>query len=115
MIDANGASTPQRSPPIERDVWRDVRAMQREPRAVNVAVGLKIRQRRMRLKLTLDEVAKAIDVGAEQIHRYERGSQQISVGRIYQLSVALNAPLSYFFAHAPHVGTVARAATLPDD
>jgi transcriptional regulator with XRE-family HTH domain len=112
MTDAKGAST-QRSPPRERDVWKDVRAMQMEPRAVNVAVGLRIKQRRMRLKLTQDDVAKAIGVDFKQICRYEKGEQQISVGRIYQLSVVLNAPVAHFFQNAPHVGTM--AATLPDD
>jgi transcriptional regulator with XRE-family HTH domain len=115
MTDAKGAHAPQRSRPRERDVWEDVRAPKREPRAINIQVGLRLRQRRMRMRLTQEDVAKAIDVGFQQINRWERGSQQISAARLYQLSVVLNAPLSYFFAHAPHVGTVARGATLPDD
>jgi transcriptional regulator with XRE-family HTH domain len=114
MTDAKRAST-QRSSPRARDVWRDVRARPQEPRELSAHIGLRVYQRRMALGMNQRTLAMALGVGIDNIRLYERGRTLISLGLLSKISVALDAPFSYFFENAPRAGNVARPATLPDD
>ena len=64
---------------------------------VDVHVGKRIKTRRLVRGWTQDELAKAVDLSFQQVQKYERGSNRVSAGRLYELSKALNVPIQYFF------------------
>lgn len=60
-------------------------------------VGSRIRDRRISLGLTQQNMAKMIGVTYQQAHKYERGINRISAGRLYNIAKALNVPIAYFY------------------
>jgi transcriptional regulator with XRE-family HTH domain len=60
-------------------------------------VSLRIRQRRIMLGLTQQQMAELIGVTYQQAHKYETGINRISAGRLYQIAQALGVEISYFF------------------
>jgi transcriptional regulator with XRE-family HTH domain len=69
------------------------------PRAQDVDrhVGARIRQRRIMLGLTQQEIAESIGVTYQQAHKYEKAMNRIAAGRLYQIAQALGVEVSYFF------------------
>ena len=80
---------------------------------IDQRVAERIRERRKRLGLTQQAVARMIGVAFQQAHKYERGLSRISAGRLYQLSVALRAPINYFFATEEPAAKSPDAAAAP--
>jgi transcriptional regulator with XRE-family HTH domain len=60
-------------------------------------VSLRIRQRRIMLGLTQQQMAELIGVTYQQAHKYETGINRISAGRLYQIARALGVDISHFF------------------
>ena len=65
---------------------------------VDVAIGGRIRDARLSYGLTQDDLAKAIDISYQQLHKYEKGANRVSVSRLWMLAIALKVPIEYFFA-----------------
>jgi transcriptional regulator with XRE-family HTH domain len=64
---------------------------------IDQLVGRKIRERRMLLGLTQQQLADMIGVTYQQAHKYERGINRISAGRLFEIAKILSVPVSYFF------------------
>ena len=76
-------------------------------------VSLKIRQRRIMLGLTQQQMAELIGVTYQQAHKYETGINRISAGRLYQIARALGVEISHFFEDVdPGSGAPARSQEL---
>lgn len=60
-------------------------------------VGMKIRERRVMLGLSQQQMADMIGVTYQQAHKYERGINRISAGRLFEIAQALSVPVTYFF------------------
>jgi transcriptional regulator with XRE-family HTH domain len=60
-------------------------------------VGGRMRERRIMLGLTQQEMAKLIGVTYQQAHKYETGINRIAAGRLHQIAKALDVEISYFF------------------
>ena len=60
-------------------------------------VGSRIRERRVMLGLSQQQMAHLIGVTYQQAHKYERGINRISAGRLYEIARVLRVPVSYFF------------------
>jgi transcriptional regulator with XRE-family HTH domain len=60
-------------------------------------VGARIRERRIMLGLSQQQLAQMIGVTYQQAHKYERGLNRISAGRLYEISQVLGVPVSWFF------------------
>jgi len=60
-------------------------------------VGVKIRERRVMLGLSQQQMAKLIGVTYQQAHKYERGINRISAGRLFDIAQVLRVPVGYFF------------------
>ena len=60
-------------------------------------VGQRIRERRVMLGLSQQQLAQLIGVTYQQAHKYETGINRISAGRLYQIAQALGVEISYFF------------------
>jgi transcriptional regulator with XRE-family HTH domain len=73
-------------------------------------VSLRIRQRRIMLGLTQQQMAELIGVTYQQAHKYETGINRISAGRLYQIAKALGVDISYFFEDVDPGNTAATRA-----
>ena len=69
----------------------------RSTAAIDDHVGGRIRERRMMLGLTQPRLAEMIGVTYQQAHKYERGINRVSAGRLFEIARALSAPITYFF------------------
>jgi len=65
--------------------------------AADKHVGARIRERRTMLGLSQQQLAKMIGVTYQQAHKYERGLNRISAGRLYGIAQVLGVPISWFF------------------
>lgn len=60
-------------------------------------IGLKIRQRRLELGLTQQDLAGKLGLSYQQVQKYETGLNRISAGRLALVSKILLTRLDYFF------------------
>lgn len=60
-----------------------------ELRALDAAIGQRIRERRILLGLTQQQLAEMLGVTYQQLHKYERGINRISGGKLVQLAQVL--------------------------
>ena len=60
-------------------------------------VGARVRERRIMLGLTQQQLADLIGVTYQQAHKYERGINRVSAGRLYEIARVLNASIAYFY------------------
>lgn len=66
------------------------------PHPVDTHVGAKVKSRRLMLGLSQEELAKSIGLTFQQVQKYERGTNRISVSRLVDISRALKSPIDYF-------------------
>jgi transcriptional regulator with XRE-family HTH domain len=60
-------------------------------------VGARVRERRIMLGFTQQQLADLIGVTYQQAHKYERGINRISAGRLFEVAQVLSVPVNYFF------------------
>jgi transcriptional regulator with XRE-family HTH domain len=60
-------------------------------------VGARMRERRIMLGLTQQQMAELIGVTYQQAHKYEKGINRVSAGRLYNIAQALGVEVGYFF------------------
>jgi len=60
-------------------------------------VGARIRERRIMLGLTQQQLADLIGVTYQQAHKYERGINRVSAGRLFEVAQVLSVRVNYFF------------------
>jgi transcriptional regulator with XRE-family HTH domain len=60
-------------------------------------VGSRIRERRIMLGLSQQQLAQMIGVTYQQAHKYERGLNRISAGRLFEIAQVLGVAVSWFF------------------
>ena len=60
------------------------------PRDLDVALGLRIRQRRKSLGISQESLADAIGLTFQQIQKYERGFNRVSFSRLVDIARALD-------------------------
>lgn len=81
--------------------FKDVSDQQTEHRArtswIDKQVGHHILQRRTTLGLSLQQFSAIIGVTYQQAHKYERGHNRVTAGRLYQIAKALEVPVSWFY------------------
>lgn len=66
------------------------------PHPVDAHVGQKVRARRQVLDMSQDDLAKACGITFQQVQKYERGTNRISVSRLVEIAKALKTPLDFF-------------------
>jgi len=60
-------------------------------------VGARMRERRIMLGLTQQQMADLIGVTYQQAHKYEKGINRVAAGRLYNIAQALGVDVGYFF------------------
>src|SRR5437762_12944673 len=69
----------------------------RSTAAIDDHVGARIRERRIMLGLTQQQLAEMIGVTYQQAHKYERGINRVSAGRPAEIGRVLKAPTTYSY------------------
>lgn len=64
---------------------------------IDLHLGKRLRRRRRLLGLTQQQLAVHVGIRFQQIQKYECGANRISAARLWQLSEALETPVSYFY------------------
>ncbi len=67
------------------------------PQDVDRYVGARMRERRVMLGLTQQQMAELIGVTYQQAHKYEKGINRIAAGRLFTIAQALGVDVGYFF------------------
>jgi transcriptional regulator with XRE-family HTH domain len=78
-------------------------------------VGSRVRLRRTLLGMSQEKLGEAIGLTFQQVQKYERGANRISASRLYDLSVVLDVPVSFFFDDMPPADTAGFPANDPND
>jgi transcriptional regulator with XRE-family HTH domain len=60
-------------------------------------VGAQMRRRRIMMGLTQQQLADLIGVTYQQAHKYERGINRISAGRLFEIAQVLGVPVNHFY------------------
>ena len=84
---------------------------------IDAYVGQRMRQRREALGISQGRLGRHLGLTFSQIQKYEKGSNRIGAGRLYQIAVFLGVPPGHFFegiedgALEPTATATARCAT----
>jgi transcriptional regulator with XRE-family HTH domain len=78
---------------------------------VSVRIGELIRRRRKELDLTQKDLAKKLNVTAQQIQKYESGVNCLRIDKLIEFCQALALPISYFFLTAYQTQSVLRESS----
>lgn len=79
---------------------------------IDLHLGRRLRRRRRLLGLTQQQVAEVVGIRFQQVQKYECGANRVSAARLWQLSEALEAPVTYFY---DGLDGAARAAPVAND
>lgn len=60
-------------------------------------IGNRIRQRRMLAGLSQDKLADQLGLTFQQVQKYEKGTNRIGAGRLWEVSLILGVPVGYFY------------------
>lgn len=72
-----------------------------QPTAVDEHIGQRVQLRRVMMGLSQKDLAKICGVTFQQIQKYESAGNRISASRLFELSSALETPISFFFMGLP--------------
>lgn len=64
---------------------------------IDVHVGLRLRRRREALGVSQGRLGRELGLTFSQIQKYEKGTNRIGAGRLYQIATFLDVAPSYFF------------------
>lgn len=80
-------------------------------------VAGRIRLRRGLLGMSQSDLARSLGITFQQVQKYERGSNRVSIGKLYRLADILDVPLTFFFdgLDVPEVGRSLQGASGADD
>jgi transcriptional regulator with XRE-family HTH domain len=67
------------------------------PQNVDRYVGARMRERRIMLGLSQQQMAELIGVTYQQAHKYEKGINRVAAGRLHSIAQALGVEIGYFF------------------
>ncbi|MCZ4281620.1 helix-turn-helix transcriptional regulator [Kiloniella laminariae] len=69
-------------------------------------VGQRIRERRTMLGLTQQQLADLIGVTYQQAHKYERGINRVSAGRLFEIAQVLGVEINFFYEELDTSGEI---------
>ena len=69
--------------------------------AIDEHIGQRIQLRRVMLGLSQKDLANVCGVSFQQIQKYETAGNRISASRLFELSTAMETPVSFFFRGLP--------------
>ena len=72
--------------------------------AIDAAVGARIRNLRLRKKLSQTELGEAIGVTFQQVQKYENGTNRVSASRLALMAKLFAVPITAFYSEVPLQG-----------
>jgi transcriptional regulator with XRE-family HTH domain len=60
-------------------------------------VGARLRERRLLLGMSQQQLARALGITFQQVQKYENGANRISASRLWDISRRLDVPIEWFF------------------
>jgi transcriptional regulator with XRE-family HTH domain len=93
----NDASSGEESTATDSPPRRTIRRAAARTQDIDRHVGARVRERRIMLGFTQQQLADLIGVTYQQAHKYERGINRISAGRLFEIAHVLSVPVNYFF------------------
>jgi len=63
---------------------------------LDVFAGRRLREARLAVRMTQEELGKALGLSFQAIQKYESGENRLSVGRLVAAAKTLQKPISYF-------------------
>ena len=67
------------------------------PHPVDIHVGRRVRMRRNEVGMSKSNLADGLAITFQQVQKYERGTNRISTSKLYEIAIALETPITYFF------------------
>ena len=64
---------------------------------VDVHVGKRVRHRRWLIGMTQQQLPEKVGIKFQQIQKYETGANRVSASRLWDISDAMDVPVSFFF------------------
>ena len=64
---------------------------------VDVHVGNRIRHRRWLVGMTQQQLAEQVGIKFQQIQKYETGANRVSASRLWDIAMAMETPVSFYF------------------
>jgi len=85
----------------------------RRNRALDAAIGQRVRAYRKKAKLSLENVAAKLGIAYQQVQKYETGANRIGAGCLLELAQILGVPVAVFFSDPSevHDGVVAHRSS----
>src|SRR6202451_3990930 len=69
----------------------------RGPQSLDKVVGRNIRVHRLAKEMSQTDLANKLGVTFQQIQKYEKGTNRVGSGRLYQIAALLEVPVTAFF------------------
>ncbi len=69
----------------------------RKATSVDSFVATRVRERRVMLGVSQQQLAEMIGVTYQQAQKYEKGINRISAAQLYEIACALNTPVTHFY------------------
>ncbi|CUX70618.1 conserved hypothetical protein; putative transcriptional regulatory protein HTH type [Agrobacterium sp. NCPPB 925] len=79
----------------------NLKAQKKQPNAIDVHVGGRIRLRRKLSGMSQERLGEALGITFQQIQKYENGTNRVGASRLQNIANVLNVPISFFFEDAP--------------
>lgn len=76
---------------------RSARTQQKRANAYDLQVGERLAALRKARGLSQGELGQKLGITFQQVQKYERGTNRISAGRLYEIAVILGVGIQYFF------------------
>ena len=87
---------------------------QKKPSTVDSQVGNRVRVRRMLLGMSQERLGELLGLTFQQVQKYEKGTNRIGAGRLFQIAQILGVPIDYFYEGAEaHVNSSASMVSPP--
>ena len=71
--------------------------MTKSPHPIDQHVGSRVRQRRMFIGMSQEQLGERLGLTFQQVQKYEKGTNRVSASRLWEMSNIFDVPVSYFF------------------
>lgn len=78
-------------------VFEQTTAVKRRTSDIDLAIGEKIKAKRLEAGLGQNDLAKMLGITFQQLQKYEKGVNRVSAASLYKISLCLNCDISFFF------------------
>jgi len=72
-----------------------------QPGPLDAIIGKRIRKRRKFMGMSQSDLAEPIGIRFQQINKYECGACKVAAVRLFEISLILDVPITYFYAELP--------------